>query len=171
MTSPSGPADDPPTAPGAAPGFRPRTGLRERLVPLALNYRRGGTAVLRASVGVVYCWFGVLKLFPGASAAEGVAAKAMTELTLGLLPSGMCLTLLALTEVAIGLCLVTGRLLRAALTAFFLHMAGVFAALILLAGDMWSTYGLVPTLEGQYVIKNIVLIAAGLLVAADEITR
>jgi uncharacterized membrane protein YphA (DoxX/SURF4 family) len=126
---------------------------------------------LRASVGVVYCWFGVLKLFPGASAAETVAVKAVTELTLGLLPADVCLTLLALAEVAIGLCLVTGRFLRTALSAFFLHMAGVFAALVLLAGDMWSTYGLVPTLEGQYVIKNIVLVAAGLFVAADELTR
>jgi uncharacterized membrane protein YphA (DoxX/SURF4 family) len=171
MTSPSSPADGPPPAPRTAPRSRPRTALSERLVPLALSYRHAGTAVLRASVGVVYCWFGILKLFPGASAAEAVAVKAMTELTLGLLPAGVCLTLLALAEVAIGLCLVTGHFLRTALSAFFLHMAGVFAALVLLAGDMWSTYGLVPTLEGQYVIKNIVLVAAGLFVAAEELTR
>ncbi|MFF9150498.1 hypothetical protein ACF1BN_37230 [Streptomyces sp. NPDC014861] len=63
----------------------------------------------------------------------------MAELTLGLLPAHICLTLLALAEVTIGLCLVIGRLLRSALTVFFLHMAGVLAALILLAGDMWST--------------------------------
>ncbi|MEU9298322.1 hypothetical protein [Streptomyces sp. NPDC048266] len=171
MNSPFSPADDPPPAPGTAPRSRPRTALHGRLVPLAHSYRHAGTAVLRVSVGALYCWFGILKLFPGASAAETVAVKAMTELTLGLLPAGICLTLLALAEAAIGLCLITGRFLRTALTAFFLHMTGVFAALILLAGDMWSTYGLVPTLEGQYVIKNIVLIAAGLLVAADEITR
>jgi uncharacterized membrane protein YkgB len=62
-------------------------------------------------------------------------------------------------------------MLRTGLPAFFCHMAGVFASLIFLAGDMWHTHGLVPTLEGQYVIKNIVLIAAGLLIAADDLSR
>jgi uncharacterized membrane protein YkgB len=59
-------------------------------------------------------------------------------------------------------------LLRVALAGFFAHMAGVFSALLLLPGEMWQGGAPIPTLEGQYVIKNVVLVAACLVVAADE---
>ncbi|MFD0561293.1 hypothetical protein ACFQ2M_04130 [Kitasatospora saccharophila] len=120
-------------------------------------------------MGLLFCWFGLLKFFPGASSAEGVAGRAMTEMTLGLVPAGVSLPLLAVLETAIGCCLVTGLLLRWALAAFFLHMTGVFLSLALLPGEMWRAYGAVPTLEGQYVLKNVVLVAACLHVAADEL--
>ncbi|MET9930486.1 MULTISPECIES: hypothetical protein [unclassified Streptomyces] len=124
--------------------------------------------LLRGCVGTVFLWFGVLKFFPAASPAEGVAVRAATHLTFGLLPSGAVLPVLATVETAIGFCLVTGVLLRVALAGFFVHMAGVFSALLLLPGEMWQGDVPVPTLEGQYVIKNVVLVAACLVVAADE---
>ncbi|CAM5308954.1 Putative membrane protein YkgB OS=Streptomyces griseomycini OX=66895 GN=FHS37_007720 PE=4 SV=1 [Streptomyces griseomycini] len=171
MPRPSGHADNIQPAADTMRPHRWSNAVHSRLLPLAQSYQRSGPAVLRVSVGIVFCWFGFLKFFPGASAAENIAVKAVAELTLGLIPDGLCLPLLALLETAIGLCLVTGRLLRIALAAFFCHMAGVFTSLTLLAGDMWHAYGLVPTLEGQYVIKNIVLFAAGLFIAADDLTR
>jgi uncharacterized membrane protein YkgB len=138
--------------------------LRSALV----GYRRHSTAVLRVSVGLVFVWFGVMKFVPGASPAEDVATRAMDILSFGLVPAGVSRPLLALMETVIGLGLVTGFLLRPVLAVFFLHMAGVFSALVLLPGDMWNASTGTPTLEGQYIIKNVVLIAACLTVAAEE---
>ncbi|MGA5474292.1 DoxX family protein [Streptomyces arboris] len=143
--------------------------LRSHVAPQAHRYSRISPAVLRVCIGLIFCWFGVLKFFPGASAAEGFAIGAMTELTLGFIPAPVCLLLLAVLETGIGLALLTGFLLRWALAAFFLHMAGVFLSLLVLPDAAWHTAA-VPTLEGQYVIKNIVLVAACLHIAADELT-
>ncbi|MDG9701575.1 DoxX family protein [Streptomyces sp. DH37] len=135
---------------------------------LAGRVRPRGPALLRVSVGTVFLWFGVLKFFPATSPAEGVAVRAATKLTLGLLPPEAILPLLAVSETAIGFGLVTGVLLRVALVGFFAHMAGVFSALVLLSGEMWQEGAPIPTMEGQYVIKNVVLVVACLVVAADE---
>ncbi|TXS48297.1 hypothetical protein EAO77_31290 [Streptomyces sp. t39] len=125
--------------------------------------------VLRVAVGIAYLWFGVLKFFPAASAAEDLAVRAMTRMTLGLVPAAVSLPTLAVLETAIGLGLITGFLLRSALAAFFVHMAGVFLSLLVLAHEMWHVYAIVPSLEGQYVLKNIVLVAACLHVTAREL--
>ncbi|WP_260218739.1 DoxX family membrane protein [Streptomyces gossypii] len=120
------------------------------------------------SVGLTFIWFGAMKFFPQASPAEHVAIGTMDALTFGLVPADASRPLLALFETVIGLGLVTGVLLRVALAAFFVHMAGVCCALFLLPEEMWNGALVTPTLEGQYVIKNVVLIAACLAVAADE---
>ncbi|MGC2997259.1 hypothetical protein ACPF8X_02340 [Streptomyces sp. G35A] len=161
---------------------RPRRLLHDRVLPavrtpsarrtttqrLAAHYRACSITVLRISVGAVYCWFGALKLFPAGSPAEEIAAAAMAKLTGGLLPATVSVPLLGTAETLIGLALVTSLLLRPALALVFTHMAGVFTSLALLPGQMWH-HG-VPTLEGQYVLKNLVLVAACLAVAADELT-
>ncbi|MEV0139229.1 DoxX family protein [Streptomyces globisporus] len=154
-------------APARLPG--PRQSLRSRVASHAHRYMRISPAVLRACIGLVFCWFGVLKFFPGASAAEGFAIGAMTEMTMGLVPAPVCLLLLAVLETGIGLALLTGFLLRWALAAFFLHMAGVFLSLFVLPDAAWHAAA-VPTLEGQYIIKNIILVAACLHITADELT-
>ncbi|MFG2914957.1 DoxX family protein [Kitasatospora sp. NPDC048298] len=147
---------------------------RRRADVFSRGYRRVAPVVLRASVGLVYLWFGVLKFIPGASPAEDLATRCMSLLTLDLVPPGVSRPLLAVMEVAIGAGLVTGLLLRVVLAVFFVHMAGVFATLVLLPNDVW-VHGVppVPTLEGQYILKNVVLIAACLTVATrgEERTR
>ncbi|RLV64311.1 NapU3 [Streptomyces sp. CBMAI 2042] len=164
------PAEIPvPTDRAPAPRPSPQQSLRNRLAARAHRYKRISPTVLRVCIGLIFCWFGVLKFFPGASAAEDFAIGAMTELTLGFIPAPVCLLLLAVLETGIGLALLTGLLLRWALAAFFLHMAGVFLSLLVLPDAAWHTAA-VPTLEGQYVIKNIVLVAACLHIAADELT-
>ncbi|MEV7167395.1 DoxX family protein [Streptomyces microflavus] len=164
------PAEVPTLAdPSTVPALGLRHSLWSRVASHAPRYTRISPAVLRVCIGLVFCWFGVLKFFPGASAAEDFALGAMTELTLGLIPAPACLLLLAILETGIGLALLTGFLLRWALAAFFLHMAGVFLSLLVLPDAAWHTAA-VPTLEGQYVIKNIVLVAACLHIAADELT-
>ncbi|MFE3719146.1 DUF417 family protein [Streptomyces cyaneofuscatus] len=129
-------------------------------------------ALLRATVGIVFVGFGVLKLFPSASPAEQLAVDAATKMTLGLVPETVLLLSLAALETAIGIGLIVGRrLLRPALVAFFLHMGGVFSTLVLLPDAMWQPHSPAPTMEGQYVVKNVVLVAVCLVVAANEWAR
>ncbi|MEW2071128.1 DUF417 family protein [Streptomyces sp. NPDC007346] len=126
-------------------------------------------ALLRVTVGIVFVGFGVLKLFPSASPAEQLAVDAATKMTLGLVPETVLLLSLAALETAIGIGLTVGRrLLRPALVAFFLHMGGVFSTLVLLPDAMWQAHSPAPTMEGQYVVKNVVLVAVCLVVAANE---
>lgn len=126
-------------------------------------------ALLRVTVGIVFLGFGVLKLFPSASPAEQLAVDAATKMTLGLVPETALLLSLAALETAIGVGLLAGRrLLRPALVAFFLHMGGVFSTLFLLPDAMWQPHSPAPTMEGQYVVKNVVLVTVCLVVAANE---
>jgi hypothetical protein len=121
------------------------------------------------TVGIVFLGFGVLKLIPSASPAEQLAVDAATKMTLGLVPETGLLLSLAALETAIGIGLIVGRrLLRPALVVFFLHMGGVFSTLFLLPDAMWQPHSFAPTMEGQYVIKNVVLVVVCLVVAANE---
>ncbi|MFI8371022.1 hypothetical protein [Streptomyces sp. NPDC085466] len=130
------------------------------------RYRPYSDAALRVSVGVVFAWFGVLKFLPGVSPAEDIATRCMAVLSFGLVPADVTRPLLACMETGIGVGLITGWLLRTVLTVFFVHMAGVFAALLIAPDVVWTDGSpLIPTMEGQYIIKNIVLVAACLTVA------
>ncbi|MCY0949941.1 DoxX family protein [Streptomyces sp. H27-S2] len=131
---------------------------------LVSRYRRRETAALRVSVGLLYLWFGVLKFLPGMSPAQDIATRAMGVMTFDTVPAAVSQPLLAAMEVLIGLGLVIGRLLPLTLGVFFVHMAGVFATLVILPGEVWK-YPLVPSMEGQYILKNLVLVAACLSVA------
>ncbi|PVC90583.1 DUF417 domain-containing protein [Streptomyces sp. CS090A] len=143
-----------------------------RLADLAGLVDAHALALLRATVGIVFVGFGVLKLFPSASPAEQLAVDAATKMTLGLVPETVLLLSLAALETAIGIGLIVGRrLLRPALVAFFLHMGGVFSTLVLLPDAMWQPHSPAPTMEGQYVVKNVVLVAVCLVVAANEWAR
>ncbi|GLF93353.1 DoxX family protein [Streptomyces yaizuensis] len=161
------------TAPGTAtrrplaprPVPPPRT--RHVLTSALGRYRPHSTTVLRVSVGLVFIAFGLMKFIPGASPAEDVATRTMKALTFGLVPAEVSRPMLALFEAGIGIGLVTGILLRPVLILFFLHMIGVFSALLVLPGEMWDARTGTPTLEGQYILKNVVLIAACLSVAVD----
>ncbi|MGW8981437.1 DUF417 domain-containing protein [Streptomyces parvus] len=146
--------------------------LPRRLAELVELVDTHALALLRATVGIVFIGFGVLKLFPSASPAEQLAVDAATKMTLGLVPETVLLLSLATLETAIGIGLMAGRrLLRPALVAFFLHMGGVFSTLFLLPDAMWQPHSPAPTMEGQYVVKNVVLVAVCLVVAAHEWSR
>ncbi|MQT05564.1 DoxX family protein [Streptomyces jumonjinensis] len=132
------------------------------------RYRPHSTTVLRVTIGLIFIWFGAMKFVPDASPAQDVATKTMGVLSFGLVPAEATRPMLAVFETTIGLGLVTGVLLRLVLAAFFVHMAGVFSALVILPGEMWNGQLATPTMEGQYVIKNVVLIVACLAVAAEQ---
>lgn len=168
---PSPPGSSAPEPPPHKPGFdhgHPATAYARALQRLADHVNTRALVLLRATVGIVFLGFGILKLFPSASPAEQLAVDAATKMTLGLVPETVLLLSLAALETVIGIGLIVGgRLLRPTLVAFFLHMGGVFSTLLLLPDAMWQPHSPAPTMEGQYVVKNVVLVAVCLVVAAD----
>lgn len=127
--------------------------------------------LLQLSLGLVFLGFGVLKFFPGLSPAEQIAGDTMDLLTFGLLPGRSGLLLVALLETAIGLSLVTGRMLRAGVLLLGIAMVGILSPVVLLTGDLFHPETFTPNLTGQYVLKDIVLLSAGLVVAAKALLR
>lgn len=127
---------------------------------------RHSLALLRMGMGLVFLWFGALKFFPGLSPAEGLAARTVDVLSFGLVPGGLGVFLVAILECAIGLGLVSGRLLRLTLLLLAFQMLGTLAPLVLFPGEVFARGPLVPTLEGQYILKNAVLIGAGAVLGA-----
>jgi uncharacterized membrane protein YphA (DoxX/SURF4 family) len=127
---------------------------------------RHGVTLARMSLGVVYFWFGALKFIPGFSPAASLATRTVERLTAGAVASSTALFLLATWEVLIGLGLLTGRLLRVTLLLLFLQMLGTMLPLFLFPGETFTVFPVAPTLEGQYIIKNLVLISAAIVVGA-----
>ncbi len=127
---------------------------------------RHGIKLLRLSVGVVFLWFGALKFFPGLSPADDLALATIDELTFGVLNGDTARLLLALLETAIGLGLITGRFLRLTLLALFGQMLGTITPMFLFPELTFERFPFVLTLEGQYIVKNMVLVAAGLAIGA-----
>lgn len=129
-------------------------------------WARHGVTLLRLSLGVVFFWFGVQKFFPGLSVAQDLATNTISVLSLGHLAPQVSLPVLATWECLIGLGLLSGRFLHVTLLLLFAQMMGTFLPLILFPAETFKIVPWVPTLEGQYIIKNLVLLAAGLVVGA-----
>ena len=127
---------------------------------------RIGVPAVRIALGVVFLWFGLLKFFPNLSPAELLAARTIERLTLGVVQSDVSLPILAAWESIIGIGLIIGRWLRGILLLLAIQMAGTFTPLVLFPDETWSVFPIAPTLEGQYIIKNVVLIAAAMVVGA-----
>lgn len=146
-----------------------RDGLRRASAAMALVFSRvegatigwmsrNGLRALRIGLGVVYVWFGALKLFPTLSPAEELVTG-----TLRFLDPHWLVPCLGIGEVAIGLSLMFGVLMRVSLPLLFMHMAGTVLPLVLLPHTTWTRFPFAPTLEGQYIVKNIVIVGAALV--------
>lgn len=125
-----------------------------------------GIAILRVSLGIIFFWFGVLKFFPGLSPAQDLATRTMDVLTFGLVPAHIAIPTLAAWECAIGLGLIAGVWLRAVLLLLFAQMVGALAPVVLFPSEVFLRIPYAPTLEGQYIIKNLVLISSAIVVGA-----
>ena len=128
--------------------------------------RHYGILFLRISVGIVFLWFGILKFFPGLSPAQELATATIERLTLGFIQANVAIMILAIWETLIGLGLIFGVFLRVTLFLLFAQMMGAMTPLLLFPGETFTRFPYAPTLEGQYIIKNLVLISAGLVVGA-----
>src|SRR5688572_5665744 len=117
--------------------------------------------ILRVTMGIIFVWFGALKLIPGMSPAEPLIRAAIT-----FLPMNVFLPFLALWEMAIGLGFITGKFQRVTIILLLMQMGGAMSPLVLAPDRLWIAFPHQWTLEGQYVFKDIVLIAAALVIAA-----
>ena len=147
--------------PRATPGWFDRL---DRAVTRTMA--RLGVPALRMSLGLVFLWFGALKFVPDLSPAQDLASRTLSSLSLGLVPPEIALFVLALWECAIGIGLFLGRFLRVTLGLLWLQMLGTFTPLLLFPAETFTRFPYAPTLEGQYIIKNLVLIAAGIVIGA-----
>lgn len=127
---------------------------------------RYGLLFLRLSIGVIFFWFGILKFFEGLSPAEGIAIRTIDTITLHLLPEKLIIYGLALWEVLIGIGLILNIYLRVTLFLLFLQLAGTFSPLFLFPGEVFHVFPVSLTLEGQYIIKNLILVSAGIVLGA-----
>jgi uncharacterized membrane protein YkgB len=119
--------------------------------------------LLRISLGIVFLGFGVLKFFPGASPAEALVARTLDTLSLGIVSGRTAVLLTACAECFIGITLVSGMFLRTGLLVLAMSLVGIMSPLVLFPADMFPG---TPTLEAQYVFKDVVLAAGGMVVAA-----
>lgn len=123
---------------------------------------RHSLTLLRISIGIIFVWFGALKLVPGLSPAEPLIRAAIT-----FLPMDLFLPFLAVLEMAIGVgFIVGGKALRPTVFLMLGQMAGAMSPIILRPDLIWSQFPYGFTLEGQYVVKDIILISAALVIAA-----
>jgi putative oxidoreductase len=128
--------------------------VRERLAPL-------GPRLLQFSLGIVFVWFGMLKVV-NASAVGGLVVA-----TVPFADAAWFVPTLGVLEVAMGLAFVSGRFLRLVLPVFALHMAGTFLVLPMLPDVAFEQDNpLMLSVVGEFVVKNLVLLSAGIVVSS-----
>lgn len=127
---------------------------------------RYGIVLLRVSLGINFLWFGALKLFPGLSPAEALARRTIGVLTFGLVDVHYAYVALAVWECLVGVGLVFGVFVRVVLLLLLAQMVGAMMPLFLFPELAFTHLPYAPTLEGQYIIKNLVLVSAALVIGA-----
>ena len=144
---------------------RARTRRVEEVIdPIASWLAAHSVTALRISLGLIILGFGAVKYFPGASPAEPLVMRTVDALTFGLVSGTPAVVATAVVETLIGLTLITGIGLRVGLVALAGTLLGWMSPLLLFPGDLFP--GGLPTLEAQYVLKDLVLGAAAAVVAA-----
>ena len=128
---------------------------------------RHSITALRISVGLIFLGFGALKFIPGASPAEAIAQRTVDLLTFGIVSGSPAVLMTGVVETTVGVLLVTGVALRVGLVLLAGALAGIMSPLVLFPGDLFD--GMAPTLEAQYILKNIVVACAGMVVAASAL--
>ncbi|MFK4837522.1 DoxX family membrane protein [Microbacterium sp. ZW T2_14] len=129
------------------------------------SLQRWSIPALRIALGAVFVVFGALKLFPGVSPVEALVSQTWEKLTFGLVSGQAALVATAVIEVAAGALLIAGRgFARIGLVVLAIAYVGILSPIVLLPSEVFGPMG--PTLTGQYIFKNVVLIAAALVVAS-----
>ena len=127
---------------------------------------QNGPTLVRISLGIIFLWFGAIKFVPGLSPADELATKTIAKLTFGLVEPSVSRPSLAGLESLIGLGLLTGKFLRITLLLLMVQMLGTVTPLFLFPDETWRRFPIALTLEGQYIVKNIVVVTAALVVGA-----
>ncbi len=121
----------------------------------------------RIALFLVYFWFGILKIFLESPANPLINSLMDATYVSHLMTFGTFIVLFSLFEMLIGILFLFEKTERAAITLMMLHMITTMLPLFFLPQMTWQA-AFVPTLEGQYIIKNVVLIALALIVTQDK---
>jgi len=128
---------------------------------IARFMQRWSTSAIRISFGIIFIWFGILKPFDVSS------AESLLKATVVWLPFGtpeFWLMVIGWWEVAIGVTFLFSRTTKIAIALLFLQMFGTFIPLVVLPEVTFQNGNiLTPSLEGQYIIKNIMIISAAMV--------
>jgi len=127
---------------------------------------RYGLSFLRISLGVVFLWFGVLKFFPGLSPAAGLASRTIERLSGGAIGAQASLVLLAVLETVIGLGLLLRVFQRVILLLLVVQLLGTLTPFVLFPDEVFTRFPYALSLEGQFIVKNAVLIGAAMVLGA-----
>lgn len=121
----------------------------------------------RLALFVIYVWFGVLKVV-GQSPASPIVAGLLAK-TMPFIPFNIFIILFGLFEVVIGILFIIPNAEHYALVLFLIHMITTILPLFIMS-EVWA-HMFIPTLEGQYIIKNIALIACAVTVWSSLPTK
>lgn len=125
--------------------------------------RRISIPFARLALFIVFFWFGILKIF-GTSPANPMVSD-LLHATMPFMGWGTFIILFAIYEMCIGIAFIIPHFERVAIALLIPHMVMTFLPLVFLQGMTWQGF-LTPTLEGQYIIKNLVIIALAMGIAA-----
>ncbi len=125
-----------------------------------------GIAFLRISIGIIFLWFGFIKYFPGLSPIEDLALRTTRVLTFNLFSDNAMAIGLATLECLIGIGLITGKFLRITLLLLLFQLIGAISPVFIFPSEVFKIIPIVPTLAGQYIIKDIIIISAGILIGS-----
>ena len=120
-----------------------------------------GVTLLRYSLGIIYIWFGALKplgLSPAQELVENTVYWFEDPKTF--------VPILGVWEVVIGITICIKPLIRVALFLLFIQMPGTFLPLILFPEVCFTNFPFGLTLEGQYIVKNLIIISAAIVVGS-----
>jgi uncharacterized membrane protein YkgB len=122
---------------------------------------RYGITILRYTLAIVFIWFGVLKVI------DKSPVEDLVKDTIYFLPEDKFFVIIGIWEIVIGVGLLVPIMLRLTLALFWLQMAGTFLALIILPGRAFQDGNpLLLDVTGEFIVKNLVLIAAGLVIGS-----
>jgi len=129
------------------------------------NMRNVSIPAIRLSFGVIFIWFGILKPL-GLSSAEGLLKATVIWLPFG--SPDIWLIIIGFWEVVIGIFFLFKATTRIAIVLLLLQMGGTFMPLIVLTEVTFQANNFfLPTLEGQYIIKNLMIISAALVLGGE----
>ncbi|MGN6220449.1 MAG: DoxX family protein [Microbacterium sp.] len=124
---------------------------------------RWSIPVLRVALGLVFAVFGVLKFIPGLSPIEELVGRTWNALSFGMITGYPALAITAAMETLVGVLLVAGVFQRFALAVLAVTFVGILSPLVFFTGELFTPG---PTLTAQYILKDVILVAAALVVAS-----
>ena len=123
----------------------------------------------RIFLGIIFIWYGALKLFSGVSPAEGLAIATIDKLFFSLIPPSISITLLAIWELVIGIGFLVGKYLKPISVLYMIHMFLTFTPLVLLPELSFTNPPFAFTLVGQYIVKNLVFLTVGAMIYRNQV--